>query len=231
MRLANQRLLMGRELEGALQLLLAADEIFHELDDSALFPVRKALAENISALKTAARFDVEGLYLQLAALANEAGRLRLFELPQLSIVEPAAEQSETWQQRLQVGLSGAMEKLSAYISYRKREQSYKPLLAPEYEQAVRQNLQLMFEQSQMALLSAKQGLYQSSLEKALDSLNNYYTLDQAATATIKAEITKLLQENIVLELPDISSAPRALKEYIETIHQLPKQNSAGDSAQ
>jgi uroporphyrin-3 C-methyltransferase len=221
MRLANQRLLMGKELDGALQLLIAADEVFIELDDSALFPVREALADNMSALKTAARFDVEGVYLKLGALAKQADQLRLFQLPELTLAEPKEQIAETWQQRLSGGFSAALEKLSGYISYRNRGESYKPLLAPEYEAAVRQNLHLMFEQAQMSLLSGKQELYLDSLQKAIDWLDAYYSLDKTATETIRAEIAELMQLNVVIELPDISSAPRALKNYIETIHSLP----------
>jgi len=224
MRLANQRLLMGKEIAGALDLLAAADDIIRELDDSALHSVRKALAENMAALNAAGRLDTDGLYLKLGALARQSEQLRLFKLPELTVGKPEVQVDENWQQRLQTGFSGAVAKLSSYVNYQKRDTIYKPSLAPEYEAAVRQNLRLMFEQAQMALLSSKQKLYEDSLQKASYWLNTYYTLDEAAISSIKMSIDSLAQQKIEIQLPDISSAPRALKDYMSMIHQLSRPN-------
>ena len=220
MRLANQRLLMGKEIAGALDLLAAADDIIRELDDSALYPVRKALAENMASLNVAGRLDINGIFLQLGALARQSEQLRLFKLPELVVEKPEVQVDENWQQRLQTGFSAALDKLGNYVNYQKRDTIYKPSLAPEYESAVRQNLRLMFEQAQMALLSSKQKLYEESLQKAHYWLDTYYNLDEDAIASIKSAIEALGQQQIEIELPDISSSPRALKVYMETIHQL-----------
>lgn len=216
LRLANQRLLMGKEVQGALDLLAAADAIARELDDSALYPVRQALANDMTALRTAARVDIEGLYLQLGALAQQADRLRLFEMPELQLKEPEMPAPQGWQQRLESGLQAAWEKLSHYIQIRRRDEVYQPLLAPEYEAAVRQNLRLMFEQAQMAALSGKQRLYEDSLAKASQWLSNYYRLDQAASAAIIQRVEELSRQPVAVPLPDISSSLRALKTYLDT---------------
>ncbi|MFT5690880.1 MAG: uroporphyrin-3 C-methyltransferase, partial [Oceanicoccus sp.] len=220
MRLANQRLLMGKEIAGALDLLAAADDIVRDLDDSALYPVREALADNMAALKAAGRFDTNGIFLQLGALARQSEQLRLFKLPELKVGKPEVQVDENWQQRLQSGFSGALDKLGNYVNYQKRDTLYKPSLSPEYESAVRQNLRLMFEQAQMALLSSKQYLYEESLQKAHYWLDTYYSLDEVAIASIKSSIEALKEQKIDIELPDISSSLRALKNYMDTIHQL-----------
>jgi uroporphyrin-3 C-methyltransferase len=218
-RLANQRLLMGKEIAGAHALLKAADEIARELDDSALFPVRQALANDMASLRAAGKLDVEGLYLELGALAKQAGELRLFAMPQLT--EPAPVQTasaDTWQQRFENGLRAAWQKLAAYIQIKRRDEHYQPILAPEYEAAVRQNLQLMFEQAQMALLSGRQQLYNDSLAKAQQWLNDYYTVDPAPSAALVAQINSLARQKVAVELPDISASLRALKHYVDTVH-------------
>ncbi len=220
MRLANQRLLMGKEITGALELLTAADAIIKELDDSALYPVREALANDMAGLRAAVTIDIEGHYLQLAALAQQAEQLQLIKLPELTLPEPETPVAETWQQRLAVGFQAALDKLSSYIQISRRDDVYKPLLAPEYEAAVRQNVRLMFEQAQMASLAGKQKLYEDSLSKASHWLTTYYTLDKATTDIVIAQIDQLKQQQVEITLPDISSSLRALKNYIELIHQL-----------
>ncbi|ARN74153.1 uroporphyrinogen-III C-methyltransferase [Oceanicoccus sagamiensis] len=220
MRLANQRLLMGKEVNGALALLQSADAIIKELDDSALYPVRQALANDMAGLRAAVNIDIEGHYLQLAALAQQAEQLQLIKLPELTISAPQEPKVETWQQRLAVGFQAALDKLSSYIQISRRDEVYRPLLAPEYEAAVRQNVRLMFEQAQMASLAGKQKLYEDSLSKAHHWLTTYYTLDKVSTDAVIAQLDSLQQQQIEIRLPDISSSLRALKNYIETIHQV-----------
>ena len=234
MRLANQRLLMGKEVKGAMELLKAADDILVELDDSGLFSVRQILANDMAALRAASGTDLEGLYLQLGAAANQADQLRLLEMPQLQLAEPEALQPEalasiSWLQRLQSGVQAAWQRLGSYIQIKPRDAIYKPLLAPEYEAAVRQNLRLMFEQAQMATLAGNQRLYEDSLAKANDWLVNYYTLDKESAAVVIAIVDELRQQQVEIPLPDISASPRALKQYLDTIHSIKPLTKTGSA--
>lgn len=219
-RLANQRLLMGKEIEGALELLKAADSIVKELDDNALYSVREALANDMAGLRAAVTIDLEGHYLALAALAQQAEQLQLIKVLKLSLPEPEIPVAETWQQRLAVGFQAALDKLSSYIQISRRDDVYKPLLAPEYEAAVRQNVRLMFEQAQMASLAGKQKLYEDSLSKAHHWLVTYYTLDKASADAVIVQLQSLKQQQVDITLPDISGSLRALKAYVENIHQI-----------
>jgi uroporphyrin-3 C-methyltransferase len=216
-RLANQRLLMGKEVKGAMNLLAAADEIARELDDTALYPFRQALADDMAALRSASRLDIEGVYMQLGALARQVDQLRLFELPELQLKKPEPTAAQSWQQRLDSGLQAAWAKLGNYVQIKRSDEVYQPLLAPEYEAAVRQNVRLMFEQAQMAALAGKQRLYDDSLAKAKQWLRNYYTLDKTATRENLRRIDELAALQITLPLPDISGSLRELKQYLENL--------------
>ena len=236
MRLANQRLLMGKEVKGALELLTAADTIVKELDDSGLYPVRQALSENMAALRAAGSLDIEGLYLQLDAVAKQVDQLRLISMPELNVAMPEVAPADTWQQRLESGFQAAWEKLSQYIQINRRDEIYKPLLAPEYEAAVRQNIHLMFEQAQMSSLSGKQRLYEDSLDKAIVWLHRYYTLDKDKVDALIGRVALLSKQQVAVSLPDISSSLRALKNYMETIHNVspviePTESTAEESDQ
>jgi uroporphyrin-3 C-methyltransferase len=226
-RLAEQRVLTAGDAVSAIGLLEAADKILHELDDSALYPVRKTLAENKTALQVAAKLDIDGLYLRLDALASEVGELQLFSKTELTIAEPESKPvTDDWRDSLEQGANAAWDKLSQYIQIHRRDDVYKPALAPEHEEALRQNVRLMFEQAQMALLSSNEALYQRSLNKAQQWLKDFYTLEAEAAAVIADNVEALKQQQITAELPDISSTRRALKAYIETLHELPQEKDA-----
>ena len=236
MRLANQRLLMGKEIDGAEALLKAADKIMVELDDAGLFQVRKALAEDIAALQAAGSFDLEGLYLKLAAAAKQGDGLKLFEMPSLKVapVEPERPAAGDWRSRLAATWQQTKGYLQQYIQIERHDETYKPLLAPAYEAAVRDNLRLMFEQAQMAALAGKQRLYDDSLAKARHWLENYYTLDKTAAQALIETIGGLQGQRVEVTLPDISGSLRALKTYLDAQHERPglgaKQAEEGQSS-
>jgi uroporphyrin-3 C-methyltransferase len=222
LQLANQRLLLGGDPRAALEQLQAADQILREQDDSGLLPVRGALAADIAALKALPALDIEGTYVAIAATAEQVAQLRLIQPLAMATVARESEQPETgWSERLQHGLGAALAKLGQLVQIRRRDEPYRPLLAPEYEAALRQNLQLMLEQAQMALLAGNQTLYQHSQAKARDWLTTYYTLDRDATAVLVAEIDTLAEHAITVALPDISASRRALKAYLNARHAQP----------
>lgn len=215
MQLANQRLLLGGDPKTALEQLVAADDIIHHVQDSGLLPTRAALAKDIAALKALEIVDTEGLYLAIEAVAEQAQQLRLIEpvtvQPQ-SGDTPGAEASLG--ERLQHGLRAALRKLDDLVQIRRRDEPYKPLLAPQYESALQQNIKLAFEQAQVALLLSNQKLYEHSLNKAREALLTYYTVDEHATQIVAQAIADLAARRVAMQLPDISQSRRELKAYL-----------------
>lgn len=215
MQLANQRLLLGGDPKTALEQLVAADDIIHHVQDSGLLPTRAALAKDIAALKALEIVDTEGLYLAIEAVAEQAQELQLIEpvtvQPQQEEA-PAAEASMG--ERLQYGLRAALRKLDELVQIRRRDEPYKPLLAPQYEAALQQNIRLAFEQAQVALLLSNQKLYEHSLNKAREALLTYYTVDEHATQVVAQAIAELAARRVAMTLPDISQSRRELKAYL-----------------
>lgn len=216
LQLANQRLLLGGDLKTALEQLLSADNIIHDVDDSGLLPARAALAKDIAAIKAVDVVDTDGMYFELEAVANQAQQLHLIESVEIQEEAPApTDVQATLSERLQTGLRAAVHKLYQLVQIRRRDEPYKPLLAPQYEAALKQNLNLAFEQAQVALLTRNQKLYEHSLAKARDWLTTYYTVDEHATQVVVAQIDELITKHVEVTLPDISESRRELKAYIK----------------
>ena len=66
---------MARDPAASLALLQGADHVLQEIDDPTLHAVRAAIAADMAALRAVAKIDVEGLYLRLSALIEQAGQL------------------------------------------------------------------------------------------------------------------------------------------------------------
>jgi uroporphyrin-3 C-methyltransferase len=209
LRLANQRLIMTRDVEAARALLRSADAVLLQLDDVGLFGARAAIAADLAVLRAVPQLDVEGIYLRLAALADQAGALVIFELPDVE-AQPGEIPAEDWQGRLLQGYESALVKLSDYIIIRRRDAPMQALMDPQWEGLVRQNLRMLLEQAQAALLSGNQLLYNESLQRAEHWVGEFLESDGVAARAIARELNALKSQVVEVQLPDISRSLRAV---------------------
>lgn len=221
LQLANQRLLLGGDTGTALQLFQAADDILRKIDDSGLLPVRAALAQDLAAVKAVPSVDIDGIYLAIAAAADQVAALPMIrpqELPATATAPATAAPvaTDSWSGRLGAGLEAALSKLGELVQIRRRDEPYQPLVAPQYEAALRQNLALMFEQAEAALLAGNQRLYEASLEKAQSWVTTYFTLDEQATRAVTDTIAELKTREIRPPMPDASASRHALNTFIKS---------------
>lgn len=209
LRLANQRVIMARDVDSALALLGSADSILKDLDDPSMYEVRAAIAAEQAALRAVPRVDVEGIYLRLSALIEQAGQLVIFELPEIE-AQPEGEPADDWQTRLERGYEEAAHKLSEYLVIRRRDVPMQALMDPQWEGLVRQNLRMLLEQAQVALLSGNQTLYGESLERAQHWVAQFFESDATAAQAMAREITQLSGQTVSTSMPDLTRSLNAL---------------------
>jgi uroporphyrin-III C-methyltransferase len=224
LRLANQRLLMGRDLDSALALLAAADKSLAEMDEPALHEVRAAVAKDIATLRGSEPLDVQGIYLQLAAVQGEIAKLSVrapsFD-PEAVAVESLPE-TAGWRDRLDARIAQALLTLKSLVTVRHHDANSAALMAPDQAVYLQLNLRLMIEQAQMALLQGKGAIYRGSLEKARDYVTQHYTIDQQRAQAVLETLSQLATQSIERPLPDISSSLKALNLYIRRSHDVPR---------
>ncbi|MFC4260706.1 uroporphyrinogen-III C-methyltransferase [Marinobacter lacisalsi] len=224
MRIANQRLVIEKDIRGALAALKSADDVLRETDDIGVYPVREQLAREILALRSVNDVDRTGLYLQL-----EAARDTVTQLTDRALTDKAPDFSSNGQDRDNTEtaedsspLSRAWERtkssLSNVVSIRRLDEPVKPLLSPDQSAWARLNLQLMLEQAELAVLRGHENLYQQALDKALDSLNTWYDNSKNRIEALKNSLAELKARDINPELPDISRSLTLLKGRIAGRH-------------
>lgn len=213
LRLANQRLIMAGDTVAAQALLSSADDVLRELDDVGLHGVRGAVAADLAAVRAVPRVDVEGIYLRLGALVEQADKLVIFQMPEQES-QPRGEAAPSWQGRLRQGYEHALTTLSDYIIIRRRDVPMQALMDPQWEGLVRQNLRMLLEQAQVALLSSNQSLYAESLQRTLHWVGEFFESDASAARAMAREINQLADLNVAATVPDISRSLRALDDAI-----------------
>ncbi len=211
-RLANQSLLMGREAQAALDLLRSADEVLRSIDDPALYAARAALGRDIASLREIAGFDVEGIYVRLAALAGRIPTLTLLQrtLPPAfgaGTEAPPAAVDQRWWSRI----TALLERL---VVVRHRNESARPLLPLAEESQLRMMLRLGIEQAKLALLATEPRIYRDALGEVRALAADTLASGDGATRAFIAELDALAAIDIAPALPDISGSLHALRAHV-----------------
>jgi uroporphyrin-3 C-methyltransferase len=200
LRIAIQRIQAGRDVATGLSLMLSADQTLAAADDAELFPIRRALATDIAALRALPAIDRDGLYLELAAAADRIDQLSMspIELAQA----PSGEVAE--------GDQGLMQTLSSFITVRQRANPIDPLPTPTEAVYARQNMRLMLEQAQLALLDENTVTWQSTLERALAWADRYF-LDDSEQQSLITTLARLQGLPVAQDIPRVGAALAELK--------------------
>ena len=213
LRLANQRLQLEGDVEGAAALLRTADARLADADNPALTPVRREIANELAALDAVPQVDRTGIYLALNAQQERVAGLRLSQEIEERAVTSSIEQPPTGTFQRQLARFG--EELKDLVVIRQHDEALEALITPEQESYLRQSLRLILEQSQLALLKEEPELYEASIDKALELLNGYYDTEREETQSVIARLQELKQVQVQPELPDISASQQALASFID----------------
>ncbi len=209
LRLAALRLSALQDVSSAQALVQASDQILRDHDDPAAFAARQQLARSLEALRRLPVIDRTGLFLQLAALSEQASgldtRLPVFNPSQAAASTPAAEGMAAWWQRL----SGFVR-----LEFTASDQ-VKPRLAGQTREQLRLALRLALEQAQWAALHADAAVYGRALEQARLLVQEFFGLDDAHNQALFERLGTLAAEPVAVELPDLSPALNALQAYLE----------------
>ena len=212
-RLAAQRLLIARDVAAAINLLTQADALLRETGEPTLEGVRADIARDRAALAALPKVDQVGLYARLSALIDQADQLQLaYEIPMASeVTDPVV---SGWWDRAAAGWRAALTTLSDHLVIRRRSDEIAQLMTPEWASLARQNMRMLLEQAQIAMLSANQPLFETALQRAARFAELFADQDPDRVASIMADIQVMASENIAPELPDLAPTRSRLETAI-----------------
>jgi|TARA_B100001057_G_scaffold489532_2_gene575985 uroporphyrin-3 C-methyltransferase len=221
LRIANQRLMIEKDIRGAMSALEAADEVLNESDDIGVYPVRQQLAREILALKGLTGVDRTGLYLTLEAAIDSIHQLTdqaLISENAPGFVVNAAQGESAGTDEEPGAVVQAWNKVKAtlmqVVVVRRMDEPVKPLLSPDQSAYARLNLQLMLEEAEMAVLRGNQPLYERALTKARTTIDDWYNASNPRVTALSDTLAELAGKNVDPELPDISQSLDLLKERL-----------------
>lgn len=203
-RIAANRLLLERDHVTALALLISADERIKLIDDPGLQSAREALARDIAALRLLKRDDIAGIAIRIGGLIPQLKTLPVlvFQLPEdaIEVIEQADGATETnWFDNLKKSITELSVK---WFEIRDHGRPVTPLMAPEIEALLINNMNLLLQTTQFACLRQQEDLYHHSLEQLKARVTEYFDLLDPVVSAFLSEIDSLNSLTIKSELPE-----------------------------
>lgn len=212
---ANDQVELNADPALASKALAAADERLKLLSDPSLIPVRQLIAKEEAALRAVPQADITGMAVTLTSLMDSAGKFPLKRVapekytPAAAALLAAGKQARpTLWQRFKAGL----DRLGRDIfTVHHRNQPLEPLLAPEQDYFLRQNLELRLAAARAALLQRDSAAFQSSAQLARTWLETYFNPQDASVKSAIQALAQMQGQQLNPPLPDISASLTLLR--------------------
>jgi len=210
LRLANQRLQLEEDIEGALTLMATAEQRLKQADVPGTLGIRSDLLEDIEELKALPKIDRVSIALSLQNLADQALSLKVQPLPEVPSInldtatEAMTEPSwyQAWWQEIQ-----------RLIVIRKRELPIEALPFAEEELVLRHQLSALLLQASWAALRGEQQLYKTSLSGAMQRLTGF-DASQPAVQAFDKQLQALAEQEVEQKLPETETSLDSLQAFI-----------------
>jgi len=201
LRVARERLLLSDDTASAEALLENADAQLQAIGGYDLRDVRAGVASDLLVVRTAEAVDRVGIYASVSALSQQVD-----EIKWRTSEDTSNELSNT------VAKQTMWDRLSQLVTVHDLSQSSRPAILPENDYFLNRTLQLMLEESLLALMESDAALWRASIERALNWVNEH-ALRNEHTGALKAELERLHAMHIGVAKSDIGAGERALTLY------------------
>lgn len=209
LQMANRRLLLERDVAGAVAAMTAADQRLALLNDPLLTRVHAQLSEELRALRALPVLDVDGITLELGALSKGVDDLVLAGAPREEQDAVVAEEEDAgWRGFVR----NVWSDIRSLVVIRRHDAGSLPLTTPDQRLLLRQNLRLKLETARLSLLRGHGPAYRAALQEADGWVERFYDAKSPATVGMREALARLAVIDIAPPLPAIDQSLHALRE-------------------
>ncbi|HEM6891411.1 uroporphyrinogen-III C-methyltransferase [Providencia rettgeri] len=216
-KMAGRKLWNDHDPVTAAVLLKSADSSLAEMNDPSLLDIRKSINNDMAKLAAINQVDYDGIILRLNQLSNDVDNLRLADLNSGDAKnEDNAEVSDDisdWQQNLSRSWKSFT---NDFITVRARDGSEAPLLAPNQDIYLRENIRSQLLIAAQAVPRFQEETYKQSLEQASTWVRAYFDTEAPETKAFLSTIDELINQPIDVEMPDALESQEKLEKVMQT---------------
>lgn len=218
-KMAERKLWNDQDVVTAMVLLKNADASLAEMNDPGLLDVRTALRNDITALSAVSQIDFDGTILRLNQLANQVDNLRIDDGSRdgapmdSSDSEGITSSVADWRTNLTKSWQSFM---SDFITIRRRDSSAAPLLAPNQDIYVRENIRAQLLIAAQAVPRHQEEIYKQSLDSVSTWVRAYFADNDPENTAFLKEIDELAAQPVAMSIPDSLSSQPLLDKLVQT---------------
>lgn len=215
-KLASHRLLLEQDVKTAIVAMEGANARLADVGDPSLLKVRKQISKDIQKLKSVPTIDVAGISLTLSSLIQAVDKLPLQVPDPDSIRDRIKERTPEKREvdGIRSFLSALWQDLKNLVVIRRHDSPVQPMLTPDQQFFLIQNLQLRIEQARLALLQGETGVYQERLTEMEKWIPLYFDSSHETTKSTMDTLGKLRKQDITPELPELTRSYEMLEKYL-----------------
>lgn len=232
-KVAGRKLWSDQDVTTAAALLKSADASLADMNDPSLIGARRAITDDIASLSAVSQVDYDGIILKVNQLANQIDNLRLADnndddSPMDSDSEELSSSIGEWRINLQKSWQSFMD---SFITIRRRDETAVPLLAPNQDVYLRENIRSRLLVAAQAVPRHQEETYKQALENVSTWVRAYYDTDDATTKAFLEEVDKLSQQSITMSVPENLQSQAILEKLMQTrVRNLMAQPAVAQSA-
>lgn len=217
-KLAGRKLWSDQDVTTAAALLKSADASLADMNDPSVLAARRALTDDISALSAITQVDYDGIILKLNQLSNQVDNLRLADnntddTPMDSDGNELSSTVTEWRQNLAKSWHNFMD---SFITIRRRDETAVPLLAPNQDVYLRENIRSRLLVAAQAVPRHQDETYKQSLENVSTWVRAYYDTNDSVTKSFLDELDSLSQQSINMDVPQTLESQPLLEKLMQT---------------
>ena len=217
-KLAGRKLWSDQDATTAAALLKSADISLAEMNDPSLIAARRAITEDITRLSAITQVDYDGIILKVNQLANQIDNLRLADnndddSPMDADSGELSSSISEWRVNLQKSWQNFM---NSFITIRRRDETAVPLLAPNQDVYLRENIRSRLLVAAQAVPRHQEETYKQALDNVSTWVRAYYDTDDATTKAFLEEVDKLDQQSIGMEIPESLQSQPIVEKLMQT---------------
>ncbi|MRT51634.1 uroporphyrinogen-III C-methyltransferase [Raoultella sp. RIT712] len=215
---AGRKLWSDQDVTTAAALLKSADASLADMNDPSLISARRAITDDITSLSAVSQVDYDGIILKVNQLANQIDNLRLADnndddSPMDSDSEELSSSIGEWRVNLQKSWQNFMD---SFITIRRRDETAVPLLAPNQDVYLRENIRSRLLVAAQAVPRHQEETYKQALDNVSTWVRAYYDTEDATTKAFLEDVDKLSQQSITMSVPDNLQSQAILEKLMQT---------------
>ncbi len=211
--IADQQLQLSANVKAALIAMQSADARLQRMNRPSFSGLRKAINHDMEKLRALPSVDITGINLQLNNLIVAVDDLPLgYQQRTVSEQRPKkvpSKEENNWQKLARE----VWEDAKHLVRIENTGQNELPLLTPNQEFFLRENLRMRLMSARLALLSRDEESFRQELRTTQLWMARYLDAKSAENARMQAGLKTLAASSINMELPDISPSLQAVRNY------------------